>query len=83
MLIMRLYLGIAINLCKFTRTPVSFLLHPLDIIGGDKLSELAFFPGMNVDTENKVHVFKTVLTKIKRNFELVQISEFIKIPESS
>jgi hypothetical protein len=38
---------------------------------------------MNVDTENKVHVFKTVLTKIKRNFELVQISEFIKIPESS
>ena len=83
MLIMRLYLGIAINLCKFTRTPVSFLLHPLDIIGGDKLSELAFFPGMNVYTENKVHVFKTVLTKIKRNFELVQISEFIKIPESS
>ena len=74
MLLMKLYLNIAIFLCKLTRTPISFLLHPLDIIGGDKIKELAFFPGMNVNSDKKVLIFKEVIRILKKNFSLVNMS---------
>lgn len=72
-LLMKLYLNIAISLCKLTRTPISFLLHPLDIIGGDKINQLAFFPGMNIKTENKVNVCKAVLKKLSISCEIVSV----------
>ncbi len=75
--IMKLYLNIAILLCRLTHTPINFLLHPLDIIGGDKIQKLAFFPGMNIKTEKKVMVFRTVLHKLKYNYKIVAISEMI------
>ena len=59
--LMNLYLGMAIRLCKITNTPVSFLLHPLDLIGGDQITQLAFFPGMNVSSDKKVKIFKQVI----------------------
>jgi len=76
--LMKLYLWFAIKMCKLTRTPVNFLLHPLDIIGGDKITELAFFPGMNLPTERKVKVFKWVLAKLKKEYELLTMDEFAK-----
>jgi hypothetical protein len=72
--LMKAYLHFAIFLCKLTRTPVSFLLHPLDIIGGDKIKELAFFPGMNVQSEKKIEVFKNVMGILKKNFNLVDMN---------
>jgi hypothetical protein len=75
--LMKAYLKTAIMLCKITRTPVSFLLHPLEIIGGDKLKQLAFFPGMNIATEKKVEVFKIVLEELKSNFKIVSLPELI------
>ena len=78
MLLMRTYLSIAIGLCKITNTPVSFLLHPLDIIGGDKLEKLAFFPGMNINTRVKVDIFKEVLLRLKANFNLVSMHKLIE-----
>ena len=77
MTLMNIYLNFAILLCKLTRTPVSFLLHPLDIIGGDQIKELAFFPGMNISSERKVLVFKKVLNKISQHFTLVNMSNQI------
>lgn len=70
MVIMKTYLNIAILLCKLTRTPISFLLHPLDLIGGDQLSQLAFFPGMNVKSRKKVEIFMIVIKTIKRYYDL-------------
>jgi hypothetical protein len=55
---------------KLTKTQPSYLLHPLDLISGDKIPQLAFFPGMNIPTEKKMEVFKYVLQKIKNNFEV-------------
>ena len=75
--LMKLYLSIAISLCKLTRTPISFLLHPLDIIGGDKINQLAFFPGMDIKTEDKMNVCKTVLKKMKHNYKIVPMSELM------
>lgn len=72
--LMKLYLSIAIWLCKLTKTPISFLLHPLDLIGGDQIKDLAFFPGMNVSSNKKVVVFKEVIKKILDSYELKNMS---------
>lgn len=73
---MKLYLKTAISMCKITNTPVSFLLHPLDLIGGDQISKLAFFPGMNVSSEKKVKIFKDVIGLLARHFEIVNMSAY-------
>lgn len=77
--LMKIYLWLAISLCKITRTPISFLLHPLDIIGGDKIEALSFFPGMNLATKRKVKVFKYVLYQLKRNFSLNSMNGFSEL----
>jgi len=74
--LMKLYLSIAISLCKITRTPISFLLHPLDLIGGDQIKDLAFFPGMNVDSMEKVRVFKSVIEILKNHFRMFTMNEY-------
>lgn len=76
MLFMKAYLKTAILLCKITKTPISFLLHPLDLIGGDQITQLAFFPGMNVNSEKKVKIFKTVIHTLKRNYKVVNMSGY-------
>lgn len=76
--LMKLYLSIAILLCKVTRTPVSFLLHPLDLIGGDQITQLAFFPGMNVSSDKKVKVFTQVIEKLKKHYNVVNMSVYWK-----
>ena len=81
--LMKLYLNIAIFMCKITKTPISFLLHPLDLIGGDQITQLAFFPGMNVESKSKVEIFNKVIKTLKRHFELVNMSEYSKnLPEN-
>ncbi|HXR82911.1 MAG TPA: polysaccharide deacetylase family protein [Hanamia sp.] len=74
--LMKSYLNLAISFCKITGTQPSYLLHPLDLIGGDKIEALAFFPGMNLNSDKKVKVFKYVMQKMQKNFELMNMSEF-------
>lgn len=69
--LMNLYLNTAILLCRATRTEVSFLLHPLDLIGGDQVPALEFFPGMDLSSGRKVDLFQFVLRKLGRHFDLV------------
>lgn len=82
MLLMKLYLGIAMRLCKITNTPVSFLLHPLDLIGGDQVTQLAFFPGMNVTSDKKVKIFRQVIQTLSQNYTLVNMSKYHDYLES-
>jgi hypothetical protein len=74
--LMKLYLSISIGLCKLTKTPISFLLHPLDLIGGDQITQLAFFPGMNVNSESKVKIFKSVIEILKNHFSMLTMNEY-------
>ncbi|HMG67049.1 MAG TPA: polysaccharide deacetylase family protein [Chitinophagaceae bacterium] len=76
--LMKAYLKTAIILCKATGTKPSYLLHPLDLIGGDKVQALAFFPGMNLGSDRKVKVFKYVIKSMQKHFELVPMSVFSK-----
>lgn len=74
MRLMQFYLNIGIWACKISKTPVSYLLHPLDLIGGDKLKALSFFPGMDLTSEQKVKVFNKVIKTLSKHFCLVNMS---------
>ncbi len=76
--LMKTYLSLALLLCKITSTSPSYLLHPLDLIGGDKIKSLAFFPGMNLKSDKKIKVFKYAIKKLQDHYDLVNMSEFSK-----
>ena len=69
--LMKMYLSFSLWMCRITKTEPSVLLHPLDLISGDKVPQLAFFPGMNIATDKKVKVFKYALQRIKKDFEIL------------
>jgi peptidoglycan/xylan/chitin deacetylase (PgdA/CDA1 family) len=81
--LMRAYLWFAISMCRVTQTPPSFLLHPLDLIGGDKISQLKFFPGMNMDSDKKSRVFKTVIRYLKKYYTLVPMNAWYQYHHQS
>ena len=68
-----LYLKIALNMCRVTGTSPSFLLHPLDLIGGDELKEISFFPGMDISSGHKKRFFKKVITQISQYYNLASM----------
>ena len=80
---MKAYLNLSLFLCKLTNTAPSILLHPLDLISGDKVPQLAFFPGMNISTENKVEVFKYSLKRIKMDFNVLPMLEFTNLQQKT
>lgn len=72
---MNAYLQTAITMCKLTKTEPSFLLHPLDLIGGDLIPELNFFPGMDLSSSYKEELFDIVMEKLKANFNLLNMRQ--------
>lgn len=77
-IIMKLYLNTALWLCRITNTEPSFLLHPLDLISGDKIAELSFFPGMKIKSQSKIELFYYILKKIEGHFTIVNMSSFTR-----
>lgn len=76
--LMKMYLRFSIFMCKVTRTQPSYLLHPLDLIGSNDVPALAFFPGMNIQSEKKLHIFETAMNIMKQHFELLPMGAFAK-----
>lgn len=77
--LMRNYLYFALFACRITRTPVSFLLHPLDIIGGDQVTELRFFPQMEMASELKIRIFKQILRILQKKLTLVDMNDYYAV----
>lgn len=73
-ILMHIYLGLALTLCRLTRTQPSFLLHPLDFLGGDQISELPFFPAMHLTTKRKIQIFQTVCRQLRKTHKLVTMN---------
>jgi hypothetical protein len=73
-ILMVFYLKFVLQMCRMTGTSPSFLLHPLDLMGGDIVRELAFFPGMDVETEQKISIFKKVINTLQTHFRMVNMS---------
>ncbi len=72
--LMMAYLQTAIAACRLTGTEPSFLLHPLDLLGGDQAPALRFFPGMDITGRRKAQVFARVMGALGRHFQLVNMS---------
>jgi hypothetical protein len=51
----------------------SFLLHPLDFLGGDLEKRLDFFPAMKMLTQQKLDLFEGFMGELGRHFELVDM----------
>ena len=65
------YLRASLAICDVARMSPSFILHPLDILGGDDVPQLAFFPAMDLPTSRKLALFRRVLDLYTRTFRLV------------
>ncbi|MGH8612384.1 MAG: polysaccharide deacetylase family protein [Gammaproteobacteria bacterium] len=68
------YLRAAITACRLTGVEPSFLLHPLDLMGGDEVPQLAFFPGMELPSQRKRAFLVKVLRRLGEAFTLVDMS---------
>jgi hypothetical protein len=77
------YFRISLILCRLARITPSFLLHPLDFLGCDEVRELAFFPGMNVETQAKIDFVDEVLEGLTSAFEVVTLEEHARAVETS
>lgn len=61
--------------CKLTGVQPSLLLHPLDFLCGDDVSELKFFPGMGMPLENKLSIMSEILSTYTKHFKVVSMGE--------
>jgi hypothetical protein len=73
-----LYLWTVIRFCRLTRTEPSFLLHPLDIMGADKVPELSYFPAMDMSSSQKIEFFERIIKILSNSFELVPMEVYAR-----
>ena len=79
----RAYLRLALALCRASGIEPSFLLHPLDVLGGDRVKELSFFPGMATATARKLELFDEVIGILGSSFRFVTLEEHAQIARDS
>jgi peptidoglycan/xylan/chitin deacetylase (PgdA/CDA1 family) len=77
-IVARLYLRFAIAVCKLTRTEPSLLLHPLDFMGREDDSDLAFFPAMTMPLDRKLKLMDEFFELLLHNFEPVTMGQHVK-----
>ena len=77
---MRAYLWSAIRACRTTGVAPSFLLHPLDFMGEDDDRDLSFFPAMNRPAAQKCELMKSILSKLKDNFQFLTMRQHAQHP---
>ena len=71
----RRYFDTALRLCRAAGIGPSILLHPLDLISGDDVKALAFFPGMQIPAEEKLARVDSYLELLQRHFDVVPVGE--------
>jgi peptidoglycan/xylan/chitin deacetylase (PgdA/CDA1 family) len=69
----RAYFDAALRWCRVAGVGPSILLHPLDLISGDDVKELAFFPGMQIPVDEKIARVDSYLELLTRHFDVVPV----------
>lgn len=72
----RAYFVTALGLCKAAHVAPSILLHPLDLLGGDEVQSLAFFPAMGMRGADKRDFVETILAAFVAEFDVGPLREF-------
>ncbi len=73
------YFRFGLLMCRLAGVSPSILLHPLDFIGCDDVGNLAFFPGMDMEAEEKIGIVDDVLRIMARHYDLVTVGEHIDL----
>ena len=68
------YRNIAFSACQMGNVNPSFLLHPLDFLGGQEAPELAFFPGMKMSVAEKLELANRTFAALTERFSIVSMS---------
>ncbi len=71
----RAYFAFALRACRTAGVEPSILMHPLDLLSGDEVPELRFFPGMALPTATKLACVQTYLDRLADEFEVVTVGE--------
>lgn len=69
----RVYWRAAVAACSMTGVEPSFLLHPLDFLGGDDVPAMKSFPGMSIGAERKIGFLSEAIDTLADNFEVVSM----------
>jgi hypothetical protein len=63
----------ALTMCRLTGTEPSLLLHPLDLMCGEEVPELKFFPAMDLPLDKKLEILDEILALYSANFTVVNM----------
>ena len=75
------YLKMALWACRSRGVGPSVLLHPLDLLGGDEVSALEFFPGMDLSGVEKRNRTARYLSLITAKFTVGTVAERLAVLE--
>jgi hypothetical protein len=71
----RCYCRFALGLCRLSGVAPSMLLHPLDFLGCEDESDLAFFPAMGMKRDKKIQLVRETIQMISERYEIVTLQE--------
>lgn len=69
------YFRLALTLCRVMRVEPSILLHPLDFLGCDDVSELSFFPAMGLPAARKLAIAERAIDQLAASYEIVTMEQ--------
>lgn len=69
------YLSTGLALCRLTGVQPSILLHSLDLLGGDEVAGLDFFPGMQMGGDEKRSLVDEFVAMIRNGREVVTVGQ--------
>ena len=73
--IAKMYFWTALQMCRLAGVQPSILLHPLDFMGAEDDSDLAFFPAMNQTAQKKIGLMSDCMAMLAKNFNVVTMEE--------
>jgi hypothetical protein len=69
------YFRAALAACRLAGVTPSFLIHPLDFLGGDEEPDLDFFPGMDIKGVDKLAFVERVFDVLQDGFRCVTMHQ--------
>ena len=69
------YFRSALATCRRLGVEPSILMHPLDVLSGDEVPELRFFPGMSLPVTTKLACVERYLDLLARDFQVVPVGD--------
>ena len=69
------YFAAALAACRRLGVEPSILMHPLDVLSGDEVPELRFFPGMSLPVTKKLACVERYLDLLARDFRVMSVGD--------